>query len=206
MSRASRRVITAFSCRVQSKSRSVCATHVRLFRDPLSVARGNTRISLSSELLPLSSSPPSSSSSSALSVFRVTGGIGMLARVAVLRIPDEKPSGSCTYPGCTCTRWDAQRGALRCFKHLSRRLHDFAVPTNLAIHPEYISRRERGHLSRGIYQRLRDSDCSSCLESAFFMRGFSEEARCPLRVLVCFHREYISLAERVIKRNNCHRS
>lgn len=38
-----------------------------------------------------------------LSVFRVTGEIGMLARTAGLRIPDEKPSGSCTYPGCTCT-------------------------------------------------------------------------------------------------------
>lgn len=37
-------------------------------------------------------------------IFRVTGEIGMPARVAGLRIPDEKPSGSCTYPGCTCTR------------------------------------------------------------------------------------------------------
>lgn len=42
-------------------------------------------------------------------VFRVTGGIGMPARVAGLRIPDEKLSGSCTYPGCTCALRHAAR-------------------------------------------------------------------------------------------------
>lgn len=42
-------------------------------------------------------------------VFRVTGGIGMPARVAGLRIPNEKPSGSCTYPGCTCAVRHAAR-------------------------------------------------------------------------------------------------
>jgi len=46
----------------------------------------------------------------------------MLARVAGLRIPDEKPSGSCTYPGCTCMprRVGPRRELARCFKHLSR--------------------------------------------------------------------------------------
>lgn len=68
----------------------------------------------------------------------------MPARVAGLRIPDEKPSGSCTYPGCTCTRREER--ALSTCRATSSRLRD---ANELAtIHSEYISWCETGAFAR----------------------------------------------------------
>jgi len=90
-------------------------------------------------------------------VFRITGGIGMLARVAGLRILDEKPSGSCTYPGCTCMprRAEPRHELARCFKHLSRGIFlTSRCQRTRAIHPEYISRCEQERFFRRIHSRL----------------------------------------------------